>query len=132
VAQTKRKRRRKHRGTQTGRIDRKPARGRPRSRAEAQARARQGRGKGKGKQARTATPPTWGSAFRKGLLAAGIFFGLLVLAFGRPPLASAGIAAFMVAFYVPMAYLTDRFFYGRQIRKQEQERLAKAEQRGRQ
>ena len=40
MAQTKKKRRRKHRGTQAGRIDRKPARGRPRSRSEAQARAR--------------------------------------------------------------------------------------------
>ena len=40
MAQTKKKRRRKHRGTQGGRIDTRPARGRPRSRAEAQARAR--------------------------------------------------------------------------------------------
>ena len=40
MAQTKKKRRRKHRGTQGGRIDTSRRRGRPRSRAEAKARAR--------------------------------------------------------------------------------------------
>ena len=40
MAQTKKKRRRKHRGTQGGRVDTSAARGRPRSREEAKARAR--------------------------------------------------------------------------------------------
>jgi hypothetical protein len=128
MAQTKRKRRRKHRGTQGGRIDRKPARGRPRNRAEARARAQSRRKKG-GQRERTVAPPTWGSAAKKGLFAAVLFFALLVLAFGREPLPSAGIALLMVGFYVPMAYLTDRFFHGRQMRKLERERLAKSERR---
>ena len=38
MAQTNKRRRRKHRGTQGGRIDTKPTRGRPRSREEAKAR----------------------------------------------------------------------------------------------
>lgn len=128
MAQTKRKRRRKHRGTQGGRIDRKPARGRPGSRAEAKARAQSRRKKG-GPRDRTLAPPTWGSAFRKGLFAAVLFFVLLIVAFGRQPLPSAAIALLMVGFYVPMAYLTDRFFYGRQVRKAEREQQAKAERR---
>ena len=131
MAQTKKKRRRKHRGTQGGRIDRRPARGRPRTRAEAQARARSRRG-GKGKQQqRAARAPTWGSAFQKGALAAGLFFAGLVLLFKEPVATTAVLSVAMVGFYVPMAYYVDRFFYNRQLRKEEQERLAKS-QRGKQ
>jgi hypothetical protein len=121
VAQTKKKRRRKHRGTQGGKVDTRPARGRPRNRAEARQRA-QARRSGGGPRTRQApgtTPPTWGSAFRKGLFAALIFFALMALAFQRPLVSAAGIAAFMVAFYVPMAYYSDRFFYNRNLRKQQ-------------
>jgi hypothetical protein len=125
VAQTKRKRRRKHKGTQGGKIDSRP-KGRPRNRAEAKQRAQARRsGAGGGKRAvaqQGPAPPTWGSAARKGVLAAGIFFALLALAFQRPIGASLGIAAFMVAFYVPMAYYTDKFMYNRHLRKQQQER----------
>ena len=126
MAQTRRRRRRKHRGTQGGKIDTRP-KTRPRNRAEAKQRA-QARRSGAGAKKRAAAPargsvpPTWGSAARKGVLAAGIFFALLALAFQRPLAASAGIAAFMVVFYVPMAYYTDRFFYNRQKRKEQQER----------
>ncbi len=35
----------------------------------------------------------------------------------------------MLLFYIPMAYYTDRFFFNRQLRKQQQER-AKAQQGG--
>jgi hypothetical protein len=126
MAQTKRKRRRKHRGTQGGRIDRRPARGRPRSRAEAKARARQRGGQKKGD--RTPAPPSWGAAARKGLIAAVIFFGLLMV-FGQKPLPTALLALAMLAFYVPLAYMVDGFFYRRFLRKQEKERLARAEQR---
>ena len=135
MAQTKKKRRRKHRGTQTGRIDTRPAKGRPRNRAEAQARARsrqgkgKGKGKGKGQPQRGAVAPTWGNALKKGLIAGAIFFVLLAVAFRRPLLPSAAIAALMLGFYVPMAYLTDRFFYQRQVHKEQKEQLAKSQQR---
>ena len=133
MAQTKRKRRRKHRGTQGGRIDRRPAKGRPRNRAEAKARARSRGPKGKGKQAvRGAKPPSWGSAFGKGLFAAGLFFAGLVLLFKEEVVPTALISLAMVGFYVPMAYYVDGFFYRRQLRKEEQERLAKSERRAQQ
>jgi hypothetical protein len=125
MAQTKRKRRRKHRGTQGGRIDSRPARGRPRNRAEAKARAR-GRGAKKGPQARGPKPPSWGSALGKGLLAAALFFAGLVFLFKEPAGATALISLALVGFYVPMAYYVDGFFYRRARRKEEQERLAKS------
>ncbi len=128
MAKTKKKRRRKHRGTQGGSISNRPA-GRPRNRAEAKARARQrraGGGRDRGAKgakgatgpggARVLQPPTWRSAFMKGGLAALLFFALFALLFNRPVGSSAGIAALMLAFYVPMSYMVDGFMYRRQQR----------------
>jgi hypothetical protein len=126
MAQTRRRRRRKHRGTQSGRIDRRPARGRPRSRAEARARASQRGGKKK-PGTRQAGPPTWGSALQKSLIAGALFFALLVVAFGGEPLPSAGIAVLMLGFYVPLSFLFDRFFYQRRLRQEEKERLERGQ-----
>jgi hypothetical protein len=127
VAQTKKKRRRKHRGTQGGRIDRRPARGRARSRAEAQARARQRTGKKKPGD-RTPQPPTWGNALKKGSLGALLFVGVLSL-FGTNPIGAllGGIVA--VPFYSAMAFLLDRFVYQRHLRKEEQKRAEREAQR---
>src|SRR5262245_15754616 len=99
MAQTKKKRRRKHRGTQGGRIDRRPARGRARSRAEAKARARS-RGKKQRTGPREPASPSWRSATIKGAAGSVIFFGLLTL-FGQPPLASLSFAILILAFYIP-------------------------------
>jgi Flp pilus assembly protein TadB len=125
VAQTKKKRRRKHRGTQGGRVDDRP-KGRPRNRAEArqQAKARRaGGGRKRGAApARELKPPSWGGAFTKGMFAALLFFALLVIAFGRELAPSAAIAGAMVLFYTPMAYFTDQFFYNRRLRKVQQAR----------
>jgi Flp pilus assembly protein TadB len=131
VAQTKRKRRRKHRGTQGGRIDTSPRR-RPANRAEArqQAKARRSGGGSKRRQAasgpggRPLNPPSWRSAIQKALFAGVIFFVLIAVAFGRPIGASAALAAFMLVFYAPMAYYTDRFFYSRRLNKMAEEQAA--------
>ncbi len=127
MAQTRRRRRRKHRGTQSGRIDRRPSRGRPRSRSEAKARA--GQRSRKKPATREAGPPTWRSALQKSLIAGALFFALLVVAFGGEVLPSAGIGVLMLGFYVPMSFLVDRFFYQRRLRQEEKERLERAERR---
>jgi hypothetical protein len=126
MAQTKKKRRRKHRGTQGGRIDRRPARGRARSRAEAQARARS-RGKKKSGP-RTPEPASWSSALKKGGIAAVLFVGLLSL-FGQNPAVALFVGILMLGFYVPMAYLLDRFMYQRFVRKEAQKRAEREGQR---
>jgi hypothetical protein len=127
MAQTKKKRRRKHRGTQGGRIDTRPARGRARSRAEAQARARNRGGKKKSGP-REPQPASWSSALKKGGVAAVLFVGLLAV-FGQKPLASLAIGVLMLGFYVPMAFLLDRFFYQRHLRKEAQKRAEREAQR---
>jgi hypothetical protein len=122
MAQTKKKRRRKHRGTQGGRIDRAPSRGRARNRAEAKARARS-RTKQR-RDPRTPQPPSWPSALRKGGIASVLFFVLLMV-FGQSPVASAAVAILMMGFYVPMSFLMDRFLYQRYERKEAKKRAAR-------
>ncbi len=128
MAQTRRRRRRKHRGTQTGRIDNRGPRGRPRSREEAKARARQKRsGKSRRVDPRD-RPPSWSSAFKRGLFGAVIFFLLFWLAFGRPMGAALALATVMLAMYVPLGYYIDRFMYRRRMSQQQAARMAKREQ----
>jgi hypothetical protein len=112
MAQTRKKRRRKHRGTQGGRVDPNRRAGRPRSREEAKARARAGR---KG-PARADAPPTWRSAITRGLVAAVIFTVLLMLIFKRSAGAALGLGAFMLAFYIPAGYYIDTMMWRRRER----------------
>lgn len=125
MAQTKRKRKRKHRGTQGGSIDKSPQR-RPRNREEAKAQARR-----RSAQPRQQGPPTWQSAATRGLIGAVIFFVVMTLAFGRPPGASAAVSVVMLAFYIPLGYYVDRFFYRRRRAKELRARAQQKQQRGR-
>jgi hypothetical protein len=127
MAQTKKKRRKKHRGTQGGRIDTRPARGRARSRAEAQSRARSRTSKKK-TGPRVPSPPSWSSALKKGGLAAVLFLGVLSL-LGQNPLVTLVFAIAMLGFYVPLAFQMDRFVYNRHLRKEAQKRAEREEQR---
>lgn len=111
MAQTKKKRRRKRRGTQSGRIDRRGRRGRPRSRAEARAQARR-----RTQDKRATRTPTWGSAVTRGIIGALIFLVLLVLLFGYPFAGALGLSAIMLALYIPLGYYMDRFFWRRRQR----------------
>ncbi|MFL5908680.1 MAG: hypothetical protein ACJ75Z_13935 [Solirubrobacterales bacterium] len=126
MAQTKKKRRRKHRGTQGGRIDTRPARGRARSRAEAQSRARSRTKKKSGP--RVPGPPSISSSLKKGAIAAVLFVGLLAL-FGQNPVGSLVGGIVILPFYALMAYTMDGFFYRRHLRKEAQKRVEKEQQR---
>ena len=112
MAQTRKKRRRKHRGTQGGRVDTGRRPGRPRSREEAKARARAGRKT----PVRTDLPPTWRSAVTRGVVAAVIFTVLLMLIFKRPVGSALGLGAFMLAFYIPAGYYIDTMMWRRRER----------------
>ena len=116
MAQTRKKRRRKHRGTQGGKIDTGTRRkARPRTREEARARARSKRGSGSG-TTRLDRPPTWRSASIRGLIAAAVFFVLLLFAFKRPVGVAVAFAIFMVAFYIPAGYYIDQMMWRRRER----------------
>lgn len=118
MAQT-RKRRRKHRGTQAGSVDRRRGRGRPRNRSEARAQAKSRY------TDRRDQPPTWGSATNRGLIAAGIFLLLVVFLFGQPLGQAVLLSVFLLAFYIPMGYYIDRFMYRRREAQRQRERASR-------
>ncbi|MBK5219096.1 MAG: hypothetical protein JJE35_04835 [Thermoleophilia bacterium] len=114
MAPTKKRRKGKKRGTQGGRIDTKARGGRPRSREEAKARARSKRGSAAPR--RGDAPPTWRSSVTRGLIAAVIFFVLLILLFKRPVGVAAAFGGFMLAFYIPAGYYIDMAMWRRRER----------------
>jgi len=120
VAQTKKKRRKKHKGTQGGRVDPKRST-KPRTRQEAKAQARARRKP----VARVDNPPTWRSSIIRGVVASVIFFALLLLLFQRPIGSALGLGAFMLAFYIPAGYYIDQMMW----RKRERARIRSREDR---
>lgn len=113
MAQTRKKRQRKRRGTQGGRVDPNARRSRPRTRAEAKAQAMSKRKPGPKED----LPPTWRNSLIRGLFAAVIFVVLLILLFKRPVGAALIFGAFMLAFYVPAGYYIDMTLWRRRERQ---------------
>ena len=113
MAQTRRKRTRKHRGTPAGTIERSGRTGRPRTREEAKKLSRQRRAE------RFDKPPTWKSALNRAAIAALVFGVLVVILFQRAIAQGVALAAFMFLLYIPLGYGTDLMIYRfRQRRKQ--------------
>jgi hypothetical protein len=112
VAQTKKRRKRKRRGTQGGRVDANRRAARPRSREEAKARARSKTKTGPKRD----LPPTWKGSAIRGVIAAVIFAALLALLFKRPIGAALLLGAFMLVFYIPTGYYIDMTLWRRRER----------------
>ena len=114
MAQTKRKRKSKHRGTPAGTIERAGRTGRPQTREDAKQIARERRSE------RLDRPPTWRSAINRAAIAAAVFGVLVVVAFGRSVAGGFILAGFMFLLYIPLGYATDTMVYRfRQRRKAE-------------
>jgi Flp pilus assembly protein TadB len=105
MAQTRRKRRRKHRGTQAGTIERAGRTGSTRTREDAKAIARERR------RQRLDRPPSWKASAQRAAIAAALFGVLIVVAFGRSATQGVFLAAFMFVLYIPLGYLTDMGIY---------------------
>ena len=121
MAQTKRKRRSKHRGNAAGGIE---ARGRT-SRRQALSPAEQKKAdRASAREARMNKPPTWNGAFFKaGLMAALLFVFTQIGLFGGNTTISQSLflSLFALILYTPLAFVTDKFVYARA-----QKRRAKA------
>jgi len=116
VAGAKQRRRRKHRGTQAGTVRRRGRTSRPLTQEERREQSRERR------QARFDRPPSWRGAVNRAVLAAGVFFAVLVLLLRQSFVPSISLALFMLVFYIPLGYVMDSFIYGmRQRRKQRQQ-----------
>ena len=107
MAQTRKKRRRKHRGTQAGTIDRAGRTSRPRAQEDPKAAAKRRR------QERLDKPPEIKASVQRAALAA-IGVGVLmavVPGFSRTPAQAAVLAVFMFVIYVPLGYFMDKAIY---------------------
>jgi hypothetical protein len=112
MAQTKRKRTRKHRGTPAGTIDRAGRTGRPQgTRADAKQIARERR------KERLDKPPTWRGAVNRAAIAAAVFGILVVALFGRNFAEGSALAAFMFLIYIPLGFVTDKMIFNYRMRK---------------
>jgi hypothetical protein len=115
MAQTRKRRRTKHRGNAAGMVEARGRTGRPPTAAERKADARaSAREK---RMDRFSRPPTWRSAANRALVATIIFVGVVIFAFKRPVSEGVALAGFMLLFYIPMGYYTDLFFYRRRQAK---------------
>jgi hypothetical protein len=117
MAQTRRKRRSKHRGTAAGTIEARGRTGRPPSPEE---RKKQTRTDARAR--RLNTPPTWKGAATRGALAAVLLFVLFAfLGRGKSPIVSAAIFALIaLALYIPGGYYMETFMYNRRQRRSQQ------------
>ncbi len=112
MAQTKKKRRRKHRGTPAGTIERAGRTGQTRTREDAKKLAREDR------VARIDREPTWRGSVNRAAIAALVFGALMILAFDYEPKKAAPLLLFMFLLYIPLGYATDRAIYNFRRRRQ--------------
>ena len=119
MAQTKRKRRTKHRGTPAGTIETRGRTGRP---PTADERKKQDRMSAREK--RLNTPPTWKSAFTRACIAAVIvFLFILLTAKGKDKLTTAlAFTVVALVIYIPAGYYLELTLFRRRQRKQLAER----------
>jgi hypothetical protein len=116
MAQTKRKRRTKHRGNAAGKVE---SRGRT-GRAPTPAERRSG-----GRALRTDRldrQPSWRSAANRAAIATVLFVVVVTLIGQKLPVALA-IGLFMFVTYVPLGYYTDSYIYRRRQAKKAQGKL---------
>jgi Flp pilus assembly protein TadB len=117
MAQTKKKRRRKHRGTQAGTIETPGRTGRPTGSArrpassKADARAR--------RQARFDKEPTWRGSVNRAAFASAIL-AIFISVVQKNVAAGVILGVLAMAVYVPMSYYTDRMLWRRRQRQKQQ------------
>jgi hypothetical protein len=115
MAQTRKKRRTKHRGNAAGMVEvrgrtgRKPSEDEKRAPKDAAERRRN----------RMETPPTWRSAFNRAAIATVVFGILVVVLFKQKPMQGVMLAAIMLLLYVPLTYYTDLYIHRRYLKKQQ-------------
>jgi Flp pilus assembly protein TadB len=117
MAQTKRKRRSKHRGTAAGTIETRGRTGRPPTAEE-----RKKQAKMSARERRLNTPPTWKSSLTRASFAAMIMFVFLLLTTkGKKGGLEAALVFALLALvlYVPSGYYLELYLYRRRQRKKE-------------
>jgi hypothetical protein len=117
MAQTRKRRRTKHRGNAAGMVEARGRTGRKPTPAEQkQARLDRKEEARRRRLERLDTPPTWRGALNRAAIAAA-FFLVLMLVIQQPIAGAVSLAAIMLLIYIPMSYYTDLFIYRRRQRQ---------------
>jgi anti-sigma-K factor RskA len=111
MAQTRKRRRSKHRGNAAGVIEARGRTGRKLTAEERKPSAKEVR------QQRWEQPPTWRSSINRAAFAAVIFGVLVVVLMGRSVAQAVVIAAAMLILYIPLGYYMDLAIYKRRKRR---------------
>jgi Flp pilus assembly protein TadB len=115
MAQTRKRRRTKHRGNAAGQVEtrgrtgRKPTAGERKLDPKTEARLK--------REERLNRPPSWKAAMQRAALGA-VFLAVVGLVLGNSPVAAIAFAVVAFALYVPTGYWIDGFFYRRRMAKQ--------------
>jgi Flp pilus assembly protein TadB len=112
MAQTKRKRRSKHRGNAAGTIETRGRTGRPPSPEERKKQSRE-----TARQARLNQPPTWKSAITRASLASAFMLLFLLFTTHGNVVAAVLFGIFAFALYVPSGYYLEQYLWRRRMRK---------------
>lgn len=116
MAQTKRKRRSKHRGNAAGTVEARGRTGRPPTPEERKKAQRD-----KAREDRLTKEPTWNQSFKRASLAAGLMFVFLLLTDhtkqGSPIITAVLFAIIAMVIYVPAGYYLERFLWRRRMAK---------------
>jgi len=117
MAQTKRKRRTKHRGTAAGTIQTRGRTGRPPSADDKKKQSRL-----EARERRLNSPPTWKASLTRASIAAVLMFFFLALVGPKQHrIESAAIfALFALLIYVPAGYYIELIMYRRRMQKKQQ------------
>lgn len=116
MAQTRRRRRTKHRGNAAGIVEARGRTGRPPTAAERSGRARQAQTAREKRMERYDRPPSWRSAFNRAMVAAVLMLVVSLFLLKKP---AAAIAFFPIVLllYVPLGYYFDSYLYRRRQRQ---------------
>jgi hypothetical protein len=111
MAQTRRKRRTKHRGNAAGIVETRGRTSRPPSPEERKAQRKEAARVER--QSRYAKPPSWQRAALRSLATTALFVVFVVLALGQSIAQTIALGGFLFLLYIPLGYYTDLFFYRR-------------------
>ncbi len=114
MAQTRKKRRSKHRGTQAGTVETRGRTSRPvTSNRPAAAKQQTARAR---RETRFDKEPTWRSSLNRAAFAA-VILVIFVSIVSKRPAQGVVLGVFAMVIYVPMSYYTDRALYRRRQRQ---------------
>jgi hypothetical protein len=116
MAQTRRRRRTKHRGNAAGVVESRGRTGRKPTAAEKSLEAKERAEKRERRSARHDRPPTWRGAFYRALAAAVLVLVVMLLLLPHKKAQAFIYFPVVLVLYVPISFYTDQWLYRRRMR----------------